>query len=124
MTSPIGTDIKIAGDLAISTSGDIQLISDAGNLKQRLSNRIQTLPKEYYFGDFGSTLKLLVDDVSPDIVNKVSQAATAAILAEPYVSQILSLNVIQTGSTIEIDVIVQTISGNSIQVQTSVGGTV
>jgi hypothetical protein len=124
-TDPLGVDLKLSDDLTINTTGDIQLVSGQFNLQQRIMNRLKTLPDFYYFGDWGSTVKLFVDYVGADLETQVQQSVTAACLSEPTVSTVLYVNVTQSSDNVNayiIDVAIESISGETVSTQFQLGG--
>lgn len=124
-TDPLGVDLKLSGDLIIGTTGDIQLVSGQFNLQQRIRNRLQTLPDYYYFGDWGSTVKLFVDYAGGDFETQIQQAVTSALNDEPTIASIDYVNVTQStdnSNAFIIDISVESISGETINEQLSIDG--
>lgn len=124
-TDPLGVDLELSDDLSINTTGDIQLVSGRFNLQQRIINRLKTMPDFYYFGDWGSTVKLFIDYVGPDFETQVQQSVTSACVSEPTVSSVLYVNVTQSPDNVNayvIDVAVESISGDTISTQFQLGG--
>lgn len=74
------------GDVAISPGGDLAVVSGIPNLDQAVRNRLLTEPDEYFFGDYGATLKQYVDSVDPTAVQKIPQDIAASLAQDPRIA--------------------------------------
>lgn len=97
-------DIKLSGDIGVSSTGDISLVSDIDNLQQRIINKLSTNQDYYLFGDFGSMTKSLIDSTGGDLINQLQQSVTAALLNEPDIASVDDVNVTQDGDAFYVSV--------------------
>jgi|SRR5579875_817266 len=118
MDDTLGTDIKLLGDIGISSTGDIALVSGQDNLKQRIINRLETVQDLYYFGDFGSLTKTLIDRSDPNILDQIQQSVEAALSNEPDIASVDQVNVTQNDDFIYVDIVVTAINDESLTSQT------
>ena len=88
MADLYGTDILMSndGDLQASPGGDLATVTDVANLNQAVNNRLLTEPDEYFFSDYGTTLKQYVDSVDPMVTTNIQQDVPASLLNDPRIS--------------------------------------
>jgi len=98
--SPLGTDLKIqdeelGSDLAISPSGDLDLVSDEYNLGQAIINRLKTRRGELAdlgHPNYGSLLYELVGEPNNERTRGRVRAYTAECVGQdPRVKEVLSI---------------------------------
>ncbi|WP_088187537.1 hypothetical protein [Desulfosporosinus sp. FKA] len=123
---PLGTDLALdeTGDLIISPQGDLMLYTQNDNVLQMISTRVQTIPSTYIFGnDLGSDLGALVDEhITDDLQNQAFQAINAALIVDPRVIQVISVNVNKGDSQIIADIAVEIIGQGVIKTSIPIGG--
>jgi phage baseplate assembly protein W len=75
-TDPLGTDLTLdsKGDLTLSTSGSVFLISGADNVKQAINTFLTTLPYTYLWDDPVGTN--LTDYIDAPITDQMKQEMT------------------------------------------------
>lgn len=98
--SPLGTDLKIqdeelGSDLAISPSGDLDLVSDEYNLGQAIINRLKTRQGELTdlgHPNYGSRLYELVGEPNNERTRGLVRAYTAECIGQdPRVEEVVSI---------------------------------
>lgn len=112
------TDIKLNGDIGVSSTGDIALVSDIDNLQQRIINKLSTNQDYYLFGDFGSVTKSLIDSPGSDLVNQLQQSVTAALFNEPDIASVDEVNVTQDGDAFYVSISVTAVTDESLSFTT------
>lgn len=116
-----GTDIKLSNGQLATANGDFDVVSGQDNLKQALSNRVETERGDLLMHqDYGSLHKRLIGAVNgPTSGLLAAQYVKATVQADPRVKSVLSATATITGDVAEIKVEVQPIAGSSIQVSAS-----
>jgi len=98
--SPLGTDLKLqdeelGSDLAISPSGDLDLVSDEYNLGQAIINRLKTRRGELAdlgHPNYGSRLYELVGEPNNKRTRGLARTYTAECIGQdPRVKEVLSI---------------------------------
>lgn len=116
-------DVKlIAGKLGVTSSGDLDVVSGTANLKQAITNRIDTDRGEliYHAQDYGSLVRRLVGAVNgPTAGLLAAEYAKAAVLADPRISAVLSANAEVSGDVIKVSVEAQPVVGRPVDIQVS-----
>jgi hypothetical protein len=113
------SDIKLAGDIQVTGTGDIALVSNIDNLKQRIINKFKTNKDYYLFGDFGSVTKNLVDYTGGDLIDKIKQSVTATLITEPNIASVDEVNVTQDGDTFYIDISITDVTNTALSFTTT-----
>lgn len=112
------TDIKLNGDISVSNTGDIAIVSDIYNLQQRIINKLSTNQDYYLFGDFGSVTKSLIDSTGGNLINQLEQSVTAALLNEPAIASVDDITVTQDGDAFYVSISVTAVTDETISFKT------
>ena len=87
--SYLGADLKFDedGDLLVSTTGDLELISGSECLKQDLGDRLETMPGDLYaHPDWGCSIRLLLGALSTPLNRALAvRYLRLAVLDEPRI---------------------------------------
>lgn len=119
MDSNSVTDIKLGGDIGVSSTGDIALVSDIDNLQQRIINKLSTNQDYYLFGDFGSVARSLVDSPGgSNLINQLQQSVTADLLNEPDIASVDDVTVTQDGDAFYVSISVTAVTDESLSFTT------
>ena len=125
-TDPLGEDLALdeAGDLIISPQGDLMAYTQNDNVLQMISTRVQTIPSTYIFGnDLGSNLGTLVDEpITDDLQTRAFQYINAALIVDPRVIQVLSVDVSKGDDQIIADIAVDIIGQGIVKTSVPIGG--
>jgi phage baseplate assembly protein W len=98
--SPLGWDLKLRDeelgtDLAVSASGDLQLIGEDYNLAQAIINRLRTRRGELAdlgHPNYGSRLYQLVGEPNNERTRELARSSTRECLAQdPRVKEVVSI---------------------------------
>ncbi len=122
-TTVYGTDLLLDSNGRLSLSGnDFAVVSGVANLKQALTNAIQTEQGELlYHPTYGSLVRRILGAViGPTKTLLAAEYAKAPVAADPRISSITSATATATGTAISVSVEAETIDGTDTSVSTDI----
>lgn len=113
------SDIKLLnGNIAVSSTGDIAIVTDMDNLKQRIINKFRTNEDSYLFGEFGSVTKNLIDETGGNLIDLIEQSVTATLMNEADIASIDNVKATQSDDTFYVDISVTAVTGETLSFTT------
>ena len=115
-TEIYGVDYDSTG--ALSSTGDIGLVSELGNAEQAIRNRLLTRLETYPSIDteYGSEVyRVLGERITTDLISELRVYINNCLLEEPRVYEVIDLDITQVGHDgLRVDLQVQLVDGSEL----------
>ena len=115
-TEIYGVDYDSNG--ALSSTGDIGLVSELGNAEQAIRNRLLTRLETYpsIDTDYGSEVyRVLGERITTDLISELRVYISNCLLEEPRVYEVIDLDITQVGHDgLRVDLQVQLVDGSEL----------
>ena len=115
-TEIYGVDYDSTG--ALSSTGDIGLVSELGNAEQAIRNRLLTRLETYpsIDTDYGSEVyRVLGERITTDLISELRVYINNCLLEEPRVYEVIDLDITQVGHDgLRVDLQVQLVDGSEL----------